>query len=200
LGRAAPRAVAVVGAWILVYLAFYAVYCETHETWWYLRFLLPAAPALVAGGLLVVRRWCPFPCGATAFAVAIGLTLANGAWRTRAFGVLNTAEHDRTYPLTMAWLQGHVPANAVLAAWQPSGAVFYYTPFACFRWERLDDNSFGRITAAAQKANRPIFAVLFPHERDAALNRHMRGSWTQAGSVREMTIWKWNGPEAKAGK
>ncbi len=34
----------------------------------------------------------------------------------------------------------------------------------------------------------------------AALNQHMHGSWTQAGSVAEMTIWKWNDRESKAGK
>ena len=56
LFRTAPRAAAALGAWALAYLAFYCAYYNTHETWWYLRFLLPAAPALILGGLLVLRR------------------------------------------------------------------------------------------------------------------------------------------------
>ncbi|HZZ59428.1 MAG TPA: glycosyltransferase family 39 protein, partial [Opitutaceae bacterium] len=31
--------------WAFAYLAFYVCYYHTHETWWYLRFVLPAAPA-----------------------------------------------------------------------------------------------------------------------------------------------------------
>jgi len=43
-GRPARRQAAFLGAWALAYLAFYSCYQFTHETWWYLRFLLPAAP------------------------------------------------------------------------------------------------------------------------------------------------------------
>ena len=200
LRRAAPRAVAVLGAWILAYLAFYSFYRTTHETWWYLRYLLPAAPALVVGGLLVARRWHSFPWGPASFTVALALVVANGAWWTRNFGVLNTADHDRTYPLAMEWLRGHVPDNAVIAAWQASGAVFYYTPFALVRWEIMNAGGFRRVAAAAREAHRPIYAVLFDYERDAALQRHMPGAWTSIDAIRDVTIWRWDGGGADPGK
>jgi hypothetical protein len=200
LWRTAPRTVGVLGAWVLVYLAFYSCYRTTHETWWYLRYLLPAAPALLVGGLLVARQWRAGPWGRTAFAVALALIVANGAWWTRNFGVLNTADHDRTYPLTMAWLRDHVPADAVVAAWQASGALFYYTPLALVRWEIINAQGFHRVTAAARAAHLPIYAALFDYERDAALRRHMPGVWTRVATIRDVTIWRWDGESPGPGK
>ena len=46
--RESPRTRWLLGMWILAFAGLYATYTCTHETWWYLRFLLPAAPALVA--------------------------------------------------------------------------------------------------------------------------------------------------------
>ena len=196
--RSGPvRARVVIAVWILVYLAFYSCYAPSHETWWYLRFLLPAAPALVAGGLLVIHGAVGRRCGGTAFAAALALVLANGALLTRHLGVLNTRAHDRTYPAAMDWMGAHLPPNALVAAWQTSGALFYYTPFAFFRWENLDARSFGVITAAAQRAGRPVYAALFPKERGAALTVNMRGNWTQVGTAGIVTLWKWSpGPAA----
>jgi len=46
---------------LLVFLGCYLLYCFTHETWWYLRFILPAVPPLLVAALLVARalagRW-----------------------------------------------------------------------------------------------------------------------------------------------
>ena len=57
LGGESARLRWLLASWILAYASFYSAYTITHETWWYRRFLLPAAPALVIGGLLVAGHW-----------------------------------------------------------------------------------------------------------------------------------------------
>lgn len=93
----------------------------------------------------------------------------------------------------MDWLRGHVPDNAVIAAWQATGAVFYYTPFALVRWEIINAQGFHRVVVAARAAHRPIYAVLFDYERAAALQQHMPGAWTAVGAIRDVTVWRWDG-------
>ena len=238
------RAAATLGVWALAYLAFYSAYYNTHETWWYLRFLLPAAPALVVGGLIVARR---IPARArdpllkalavagtfyavyhythetarhlrfvlpllavvgllvachiamkikgrswTAFAVATAFVLGNGAWWEKKFDVLNTGRMEQTYPRAMAWLNGHLPGNAVIAVMQTSGAALYYTPFVFVRWDELDPRTFPRIVAAARAERRPIFAVLYSFESAEAFQGHIPGSWSRYGTVADITIWRLN--------
>lgn len=55
LARGEPRRVAALIAWIACLLGFYSFYSYTQETLGYLRFILPAFPALAVGSLLVLR-------------------------------------------------------------------------------------------------------------------------------------------------
>ena len=55
LVRSDPRRILALIAWIVCLLGFYSFYSFTHETLWYLRFILPAFPALVIGSLLALR-------------------------------------------------------------------------------------------------------------------------------------------------
>ena len=54
--RLRPRVAAVLASWAVVFVAFYLPYRWTHEDWWFLRFLLPAAPALIVAGLIVLQQ------------------------------------------------------------------------------------------------------------------------------------------------
>ncbi len=191
------RAAAVLGAWAFVYLAFFAIYFNTHETWWYLRFLLPAAPALVVGGLKVARgiavRWTR--CAPRlAWAAALALTLVSAVHWTRKLDALSIGRGELKYARTADWVQAHLPANAVLAVMEVSGAMFYYTPVTFVRWDQIEAGDFGRIASAARSAGRPIYAVLFPFETGVALNERMPGRWAKVGSVDDVTVWLWNGP------
>ena len=78
--RRARRMAAVLTAWALSVVVFYAFYYHTHETWWYLRFLLPAFPPIIVGalwvGLRAWRRWCPGPIAARAAPALVGVVAA----------------------------------------------------------------------------------------------------------------------------
>src|SRR6185437_5400695 len=116
---------------------FYCAYYNTHEAWWYLRFVLPVAPALVVGGILAVGLIFGGSeaavdqfvrgRGRTIPALGLALALANGVWLNHRLQILAVARAESTYPLASAWLRAHLPPDAVVAAMQMSGAAYYYT-------------------------------------------------------------------------
>ena len=188
--------------WGLVYLAFYVSYFHTHEDWWYLRFVLPAAPAFILGPLWVVRsalshgaerlkalRYLPsalFACG-MAWAVQVELR-----W-DRQFQVLSVGHGEASYRMVMNWLKVHAAPNSVLTVMQASGAAFYYTDFIAVRWDQMSPSLFPEVAAAAAKEGRAIYAPLFPFETESALQERMPGQWEPVGKIREIVIWRWAG-------
>jgi 4-amino-4-deoxy-L-arabinose transferase-like glycosyltransferase len=199
LVRRQAREVVILGTWVMVFAGFYSAYSCTHETWWYLRFLLPAAPALVIGALLVLQSWLrpriPARVASLALCTAVvGAIAFDAHWDQKLFA-LDSGDGEKTYPTTAAWLQQHLPPNAVVAVMQNSGALFYYTDFVFVRWDALDPTSFAKVAAALKASGRPLYAALFPFEIDDqhAFRDHMpQGTWAKIGSVREVTIWRWS--------
>ena len=45
-------------------------------------------------------------------------------------------------------MQAHLPANALVASMQTSGALLYYTQFTFFRWDQVSPFDFQRIAGA----------------------------------------------------
>ena len=91
----------VLGTWMVVYAAFFSAYECTHETWWYLRFLLPAAPAMAVGALLVGRSLLArAPAGAdpgrsrTVFALVLALIVVNSVAWSRELHALSIGESE----------------------------------------------------------------------------------------------------------
>jgi len=196
------RAGAVLFAWAVVYLAFYSAYEFTHETWWYLRFILPAAPALVIGGLLVLWRvrlaapqWVGWP--ALAFVAWLAL-LANGLSWGRTWDVLGAGAGERAYQTAGQWIATHTAPGAIVGAMQMSGAVSYYTDRTLIRWDMLERGDFARVREAALASGRPIYAALFPFEQREALTERMPGPWTQVAALRDVTVWRF-GPTPSMG-
>jgi hypothetical protein len=189
----------VLGTWMVVYAAFFSAYECTHETWWYLRFLLPAAPAMAVGALLVGRSLLArAPAGAdpgrsrTVFALVLALIVVNSVAWSRELHALSIGESELRYGLVADWMKKHLPADAVCLTMQTSGALFYYTHFTFIRWDVLDKSNVATIEDAIRSSKRPLYAVLFPFElTDAAvLEKRMPGRWTQVGNVRDLTIWR----------
>lgn len=184
-------------AWIAVTFGFYAAYWHTHETWWYLRFLLPAFPACLVAGLLVLRQgWLrlaptrlqpPLVARSIAAAAALVVLGHSALWHQRLDATL-IGDGESVYPEAAAWTRAHVPADAILVAQQTSGALFYSTRLPVARWDSLTASDFARLTAVG----RPIFAVLFPHEIPTALGPRLPGRWEKFGAVRHVTVWRWS--------
>lgn len=199
------RLVLVLTAWMLVYAAFYATYTCTHETWWYLRFVLPAFPAAWIAALWVMRdllgkagfakfapsgSWMAWGLGT---ATAIAIYSYNLHWN-RELKTFETGMRARVYADASAWLKTKVPAKTPIVAMQMSGALFYDTDFPIVRWDSIDSANFSKLVAAAQRQDRPLVALLQPWERERIVaQKHLAGRWTRVESFADWELWKYEG-------
>jgi hypothetical protein len=188
----------VLATWLAVFLGFYAFYVCTAETWWALRFVLPAFPALILGAL-VVGRWMGERLGQRTKQVLVGALLVaaigwQAFWCDRQ-AALQAASGERAYLDAVQWAQRNVPARALVVCMQTSGALLYYTDFPLLRYDvpGIREN-LGAIERACAAGGHPIYAMLFEFERVAALERAMPGTWTQVGATRDVTVWRRDGP------
>jgi hypothetical protein len=202
LSRFAPRVSAALLSWALAYMAFFSAYRWTHEQWWFLRFLLPAAPALIIAGLVVshfwfgivrdrypetVRRLLPV----LLLAASIGVELRQTGPLREAWSI---GHGERKYGRVSAWLNAHAPENSAIVMSQASGALFYFTRFTLLRYEEMSPPVSQRIATSLQAAGRPLYAVLFPFEVEKL--KGLPGKWDRIASVDDVSVWRcdWAGP------
>ncbi len=202
LYRLIPRVCAVLLSWALAYLAFFSAYRWTHEQWWFLRFLLPAAPALIVAGLVVAHFWFGlvrerYPKSVRRVLPLLLLAAAMSV-EMRQSGPLREAwsigHGERKYGRVAAWLNAHVPADSAIVLSQASGALFYFSHFTLLRYEEMNPSVSMRVGAAAQAQHRPLYAVLFPFE--AEILKKLPGKWERVVSVDDVSIWRCDWPGA----
>lgn len=171
----------------------YVFYEISHEVWWCLRFLLPGVPALILAGLLVWRDTRP-PVRRTAAVVFSAWAVALSLFWTDRLHVLLVRDYEAVYRSAALRVRELVPANALVAASSPSGALFYYTDLAVLRWDLLPPEQFKRLAALATRAQRPIFALLFDEFEDRARRDHLPGEWKRIDAVNNLSLWQYVGP------
>lgn len=174
LGLAAPFVVAkqraeravmllMMVAFPAVVLALYLPYFVFAE-WWYLRFLLPAFPPLVAGTAAVIMRLLDrakskvVPIAVTTLLiVAVAL---HGMDHADAF-VLET-DHRRF--MRVAAYVAELPKDAVFVSLVHSGSIRYYTGRDVLRWEIVDPASLDTAIAHIRKLGHDVYFVGEPQE------------------------------------
>ena len=191
LPTARLRGYKMLAGWFVILVSFYGFYYCAGETWWYLRFILPAFPALIlaaVSALAATEQTLRLTPKTTAMAAAALLAIS-AAWQIIAIqrlDVMTLEQRERTYSDSARWAQTHLPAKAAIFCMQVSGAFFYYNDFLLIRWDQ-DRSSLLLATLAAQK--RPIYAALFPFESAEAL-RKIGGHWTKLSTVGQVTFWE----------
>jgi len=122
-------------AMYLPYLVFYP-----HE-WLYLRFLLPAYPALMIGCAIAVQGacwWIRTPVTRTVAAIVVVAALSVYSWEfARARGVFAFKVADERYARAVAKVQS-LPARSVIVSLAHSGTLHFYTGRDVLRFEALD--------------------------------------------------------------
>lgn len=209
----------ILAAWAGVVFGFYAGYSYTNDAWWYLRFVLPALPALGIAAALVLQglplpTWHLtsrlLPAGAPAGTVATGWTLrlplvwllllGSAGWMIQWSAKLHVTglePDERTYPLTARWVAGSLPDDGVLLAYQVSGALLHYTDKPFLVYEHLHPDDCARLEPWLARHQRTLYAALYPHE-EAAVWQKFPGRWEQVAQFRLARIWRRVGPDAPA--
>jgi hypothetical protein len=136
--------------WLIAFagtvLACYLPYV-VFDAWWYLRFLLPAYPAmlaLAAAAIAGALRYVPRPARLPGFA-AVGLlaiVLVRGAVDRHAFGL---RDFEHRFRLAGEYVDAQLPANAAVVTAQESGSVRFYSGRLTLAWRELPE---GRLDQA----------------------------------------------------
>ena len=196
--RRIGRELAACIVWFAAFALFYAFYDITPLVWWYLRFILPAFPALiilaVTGLAALLDRVAPSRRRLAGLAVASLVLLASLDTARHWFGerhIMLLKAYQQPYQVVPAWARAHLPANALIACMQESSAFYFYTDFPILRWDQIPPADFTRLDAALRASGRPFYAVLFPFESDDALHRRMPASWSKVAEVEGIGIWKY---------
>jgi hypothetical protein len=184
-----PATLPVLGAWLGVFVAFYATYLCAGETWWYLRFLLPGFPAVILAGLLVVRARRPSPPW-----LLIAFCLAGQLFISRSLHITDVRNEERRYVLATRWLAAHVPTGSVVIVSQLSGAVQFYNEFVLVRTELLPADRLTTLHAAATAAGRQVYVALFLNETQEAFTRYLGGTWAPLGGNDDVKVWHLTSP------
>jgi hypothetical protein len=181
--RASVRAgLATLFALMLVSYIFYYIF----DAWFYLRFLLPALPALfvlMAAGIRAACKKLPLPAQAPAALLLVGwavlfpLTFAQGQ------SIFKQYDFEQRYVKAAAYVKELTTPNAMILSVQHSGSVRYYANRITLRYDFLaPDGLDAAIRELIQKGYRPYIVIDDWEEVDfrkrfGALSRVGRLDW-----------------------
>lgn len=183
-----------VAVWIAAYVGFHAFYWFAGQSWWSLRFLLPAFPAIILAALLVGHRASlRLPQPWLRVTLPTTLLLFSLAWEITAAVRLDAVIMKRgevIYIQASQWLRENAPADAILLTRQASGALSFYSNFPVVRYDLAGAAHLPKLYAAARAAGRPLYAVIAEPERQAAFDRDLPGPWELLAQRGMFTIWR----------
>jgi hypothetical protein len=197
---------------VLFYLGFYVSYVGTSEQWWSLRFILPVAPMLIAGGMLVFeglvaplfRRLLvyvfpreqqhilthKFAWGAAVvFLVAFTTYVVKLNHSSR---FMNWGRADGAYKVAAEKLQDLVPPNSVCLCMQTSGSLYYYTNLIVIRSDEFDRERATSLFSWARKSGVPVYAAIFGWEEEQVRSLPISGAWRLVTRSEPVAFWKWD--------
>lgn len=183
--------------WSVSFAVFYSFYDVTKLAWWYLRFLLPAFPAIVLLGVLgiegAVRRFRSISPAVGGWAAA-GVLLIVSLWTSihwcKLRHVMLMKPYQQPYAVSCDWAQKNMPRDALVACMQTSSAFYFYTDFPILRWDQVLEEDRKGLETVLRDAHRPVYAVLFPFEQDDALKQRLPWAWEKVAELKDVAVWK----------
>jgi hypothetical protein len=127
------------------------VFYLTFDAWWYLRFLLPAFPAvmiLAAAGLSRVARLLPREGQVALLAIVLTAAVASQSRTAIDRGVYDLQAGEYRYISTARAVEARVPASAMVICMQHSGSLRYYGHRLTLRWDWLPPEWLDRAVAS----------------------------------------------------
>jgi hypothetical protein len=203
--------------WAGVFLTFYACYWCTWDNWYNMRFVLPAAPAMVVLALFATRALAEraglelFRARGMATTILLVLVLATQLIAdSYSRKVLYWMRNNSLNAAGPRWLAAHVPPNAVVFARHATNSLLYYTDLTFVRSDHPLAQTPGFLADIA-RAGHPIYALNYWWEGHGAADGGpgrgqgrpaLPGNWKQIAVLwdDEIHIWQWSpapAPEQK---
>lgn len=91
-------------------------------------------------------------------------------------------------------MEDELPDDAVLVAYQVSGAVHYYSNRTSLNFTAITPEEYTRLNTWLHTQHRSLYAALYPHE-ESILRQRMPGRWELVTQIRHTSIWRrigWN--------
>jgi hypothetical protein len=178
--------------------AFFVFYCtfRHHDAWWYLRFLMPAFPALIAGALIAARPlWRTLgprhhlapATGTLLLAVALVLVVARELSVAARQRVLDIAEAESVYPRACRLAAERLPPGAIVLSKLTSGALEAYTGLPQLRFDTMDRRTGRRLLRRSLQRGRPWYALVLEAEQ-AEFEGSDLGSWKRIDTAAKVEL------------
>jgi hypothetical protein len=197
LARDRMRRVAMLALWASAFGGFYAFYSFTHQTWWTLRFVLPAFPSVIVAALLVGEKILqratnanPARRGWVLFATSMCIVLWYAPWSYR-LRALRVGNDQHNYAWAAEWARANLPAKTVVFAEEAGGAIFYYTEFTCVHFSLVTASDVDAIKRAAADEVRPIYAIVVAAEEQRLQREVLPGAWERVQQIGHFAVWRY---------
>ena len=182
LGRASVWLLLAFAFMLLMLNLFYAAW--GYDEWAYVRFMLPAVPALLVLSVVVasriVRAWLPqVKLRGVALVVIIG---GLALWQIREAerrGVFVEFFVERRYPDVGRFVGQAMPPSAVFVSGLHSGSIRYYSDRMTLNYVRLDYASLDRAIRNLQELGHEAFIVLEDGEQPEFGKRFPRSDYSK---------------------
>jgi hypothetical protein len=162
-GEISRPAARLCAALFIATLFSYLLYFQFEE-WWYLRFLLPAIPAvlaLMAAGLVAVGRMLPRPWGHVAITAVTIVLVASTTRFSNAQGMFGPLrDGERRYADVGLYIHEALPQNAIIFSVQHSGSIRYYAGRMTIRWDLIDRQWTGRAAGEVERLGLHPYLVI----------------------------------------
>lgn len=159
--RAAWR-VLLTGVLAVVWLSYLPYF--VFDDWWYLRFMLPAWPALsvlMVGAVYAVVRRLPGARAAEALTLLLVAALAvTTIGRARELGSFGLRAAEQRYIDAARYVAARTPAGSVVLGVQHSGSVRYYGARTTLRYDLLEPDWLDRAVAFLEGRGRRPYILL----------------------------------------
>ena len=158
--RVSPRAcLAALGALTLLCYLFYA----TFDHWFYLRFLLPAYPALFVLFASSIRWFAlrlPVEGRVPAASTVCVAMMLFGVSGGRHEGILNAAAYEGRHIRAAGEIGSRTPPDAIVLAVQHSGSVRYYADRITLRYDWLNEDALDDAVRDVTAKGRRMYLVV----------------------------------------
>lgn len=176
--------------------AFFAFYCSYwfHDAWWYLRFLMPAFPALIAGALMATRPlWralelrlhlpgLALRTGNLLPVLALAVVVSREVSVIASRNLLDIGRAESVYPRACRLAAERLPPGAIVLSRLMSGALEAYTDLPQLRFDFLERRTGRRLLRRSLERGRPWYALVHEVEAGEFASRDL-GRWRKIGAV-----------------